>query len=93
MKKVDHITIKIGKKPFGKYKVVSERAFENDYVALISFDGQEFIWIPTWKEIGAIVEVLYFVENFNRVNSSRPILSFIQHLKKMRMDIDLGDIK
>ena len=56
MKKQDHISIKIGRKPFGDYKVISKRAYESDLCTLISFDGQEFIWIPTWKEIGEIIK-------------------------------------
>ena len=86
MKRIDHITIQIGKKPFGQYKVISQKAFENDVVCMITFQGQKYIWIPTWPEVGAIIEALYFVENLNRVNRGRSELSFLQHLEKMKIN-------
>ena len=88
--KIDHITISIGKKPFGQYKVISQRAYENDQVCLIKFDGQEWIWIPTWPEVGAIIKELYKVENMNRKNRGRKELTLLQHLEKM--GIDIGDV-
>jgi hypothetical protein len=84
--KTDYIVIKIGQKPFGKYKVVSKRAYENDLCALITFYGQEFIWIPTWAEVGSIVKALFLVENMNRINKGDVELSFIQYLNKMGID-------
>jgi hypothetical protein len=85
--KTDHITIKIGKKPFGEYKAISKTAYENDLCTLITFDGQEFIWIPTWVEVGSIIKALFIVENMNRVNKGRSELTFIQHLQKMNINI------
>jgi len=93
VKSVDHIKITIGKKPFGNYKVISKDAFKNDIVTLITFNNQEFIWIPTWKEIGAILEATFTAENINRVNRNKDELSFKQHLCKMKMKVDLGEIK
>jgi len=89
VKSVDHINITIGKKPFGDYKVISKDAFENDFVTLVSFNNQEFIWIPTWKEIGAIIEATFTAENINRVNQGRGELSFKEHLRKMKMKVDI----
>ena len=92
MKKTDHIAISIGKKPFGKYKVISQYAFNNDLTTQVLFDGQDYIWIPTWKEVGAIIESLFLTENLNRVKRGKRELSFYEHLKKMNLDY-IGDIK
>ena len=92
MKEVDHVAIVIGKKPFGEYKVLSKRAFKDDLVTLVHFDNQEYIWIPTWRECGAIVDALFFCENINRVNRGRRELSFYEHLKKMKLQ-NIKEIK
>ena len=93
MKNVDHIFISIGKKPFGGYKVISDYAFKNDLVTLIYFNNQKFIWIPTWKEVGAIIKALYTAENINRVKRGKPELSFFEHLSKMNIDEYIKEIK
>lgn len=92
MKKTDHIGIVIGRKPFGCYKVISDFAYCNDRVVQVVFDGQDFIWIPTWREVGAIVESLYLAENLNRTRRGKKVLSFYEHLVKMKMDY-IGEIK
>jgi hypothetical protein len=86
--KKDHVTITIGKKPFGEYKVISKYAYENDFCTLIQFENQEFIWIPTFPEMGEIIKALFFVENYNRINRGKPELTFIQHLEKMGIERD-----
>ena len=92
MKKTDHIAISIGKKPFGCYKVISDFAFRNDLTVQVMFDGQDYIWIPTWREVGAIIESLFLAENLNRVKRGKPELTFFEHLKKMNLEY-IGDIK
>jgi len=92
VKNIDHIFISIGKKPFGNYKVISEYAFNNDLVTQVYFNNSDFIWIPTWREIGAIIEALFCAENLNRVKRGKPELSFYEHLKKMKLD-NIGEIK
>ncbi len=92
MKHTDHIAISIGKKPFGKYKVISDYAFNTDLTTQVLFDGQDYIWIPTWKEVGAIVNALFVTENLNRVARNKRELSFYEHLQKMGLD-NIDDIK
>ena len=92
MKQIDHIFISIGRKPFGCYKVISRYAFDNDLVTQIYFTNQDFIWVPTWREVGAIVDALFFVENRNRIHRGRVELSFYEHLCKMKLE-HIGDIK
>lgn len=92
MKHTGHIAISIGKKPFGCYKVISQYAFNNDLVTQVLFDGQDYIWIPSWPEVGAIIDALFLTENMNRVKRDKPELSFYEHLKKMRLNY-IGDIK
>jgi hypothetical protein len=92
LKKTDHIAISIGKKPFGCYRVISSYAFNNDLVTQVMFDGQDFIWIPSWREIGSIIDALFFVENRNRIERGKRELSFFEHLKKMNLE-NIGDIK
>jgi len=92
LKHTGHISISIGKKPFGCYKVISSYAFDNDLVTQVLFDGQDYIWIPTWKEVGAIIDALFMAENLNRTKRGKPSLSFFEHLKKMDLDY-IGDIR
>jgi hypothetical protein len=78
MKRIGHISIVIDKKPFGLYKVISRRAFNDDLVTQVTFVNQSFIWIPSWPEIGAVIEALFTAENINCVNRGRRELSFFE---------------
>ena len=83
VKQIDHITINIDKKPFGKYKVISERAYNSDVVVQVRFQNQEFIWIPTFPEMGEIIKALLLAENTNRVNKDKMMLNMKGNLEKM----------
>ena len=91
MKEIDHIGITIGKKPFGQYKVISQRAFNNDNVVLVTFQNQVYIWIPTWPEMGELIKALFMVENMNRVNRGQTELSFKEHLIKMGLEKEINN--
>ena len=80
------------KKDVDKAVRSAERAFNNDLVAQVVFDGQEYIWIPSWPEVGAIIDALFLTENMNRIKRGKPELSFYEHLKKMKLNY-IGDIK
>jgi len=60
------LKITIDKKPFGKYKILSERAFEKDKVVIVEFPNCPFKWLPTYKQLKDIKTKLDEVEKINK---------------------------
>ncbi|MBU1121964.1 MAG: hypothetical protein KKF54_04630 [Candidatus Omnitrophica bacterium] len=60
------IKITKGKKPFGSWKAISERAVNEDEVVMVEFPNCSFIWLPTYKQLEEIQKALKEVEELNK---------------------------